>query len=255
MMIAVLSPSKDLNYKAELPFQSTDLPRLWEHTQQILPVIKKKKSAALRKLMDISVKLAQENANRYQEFSDQFTKDNSRPAIYAFAGDVYRGLEAYQLNKSEIDYAQDHLRILSGLYGLLKPMDLIQAYRLEMGIGLKVGKHKNLYSFWKNTLTDLLQKDLELTQSQYLINLASQEYFEAIDLQALKVPVINIHFREYKKNELMFVSFTAKKARGLMARFMINEKLERASQLKEFNLENYNYENGMSSNQDWYFIR
>jgi cytoplasmic iron level regulating protein YaaA (DUF328/UPF0246 family) len=254
-MIALISPSKDLNYKSEFPVASKDLPRLFDQSKIILEVIKKKKVKDLMKLMDISTKLAEENVRRYEVFSESFTKENSRPAVFAFAGDVYRGLEAYTLNKVQLNYCQKHLRILSGLYGLLRPYDLIQPYRLEMGIPLKVNKHKDIYSFWGSTITELLQKDIEESKSKHLINLASQEYFEAIKVKELKVPVINIHFREYKNNKLSFVSYTAKKARGLMAKYMALENLKSADELKGFNLENYQHDSGLSSAADWYFIR
>ncbi len=254
-MIAVISPSKDLNYKSVVPFPSTDLPRLFDQSKRILEVIRKKKVKDLMKLMDISTKLAEENVNRYQNFSEEFTNENSRPAIFAFDGDVYRGLDSYSLNQSQIQYCQNHLRILSGLYGLLRPFDLVQAYRLEMGIPLKVQKSKNLYTFWGSTITDLLQSDILESNSKYLINLASKEYFEAIQLDRIKVPVINIHFREYKKNGLSFVSYTAKKARGLMAKFMVLENLNSAEQLKSFNLDNYHFESELSSANDLFFIR
>jgi uncharacterized protein len=254
-MIALISPSKDLNYKSVVPYPSTDLPRLFDQSKLILEVIKKKKIKDLMKLMDISAKLAEENVNRYQHFSEEFTVENSRPAIFAFAGDVYRGLEPYTLDTNQLQYCQTHLKILSGLYGILRPFDLIQAYRLEMGIPLKVQKSKNLYSFWGNTITDLLQEDINESKSEHIINLASKEYFEAIKLDRIKVPVINIQFREHKKNGLSFVSYTAKKARGLMAKFMAIENLDHAEQLKNFNLENYHYEGELSSASDWFFIR
>lgn len=254
-MLAVLSPSKDLNYKSPVPIDSKDLPRLFEKSKIILDVLKKKKVKELMKLMDISSKLAQENVNRYHSFSEEFTIDNSRPAIFAFDGDVYRGLEAYTMNSTQLEYCQQHLRILSGLYGLLKPYDLIQPYRLEMGVPLKVLKFKNLYAFWGTTITDLLQKDIEESKSEYLINLASKEYFESIDLSKMNVPVIHIQFRELRNNRLSFVSYTAKRARGLMAKFMSQENLTSAGDLKHFNLDNYKFESELSSPTEWFFVR
>jgi cytoplasmic iron level regulating protein YaaA (DUF328/UPF0246 family) len=254
-MIAVVSPSKDLNYKSEIPFKSNDLPRLFGQTMQILEVIRKKKVKELMKLMDISTKLAEENVKRYQNFSDVFTPLNSRQAIFAFDGDVYKGLDAYSLQKSQLDYCQNHLRILSGLYGLLKPFDLMQAYRLEMGVPLKVNRKKNLYEYWGTSITDLLKEDIEQTQSKHLINLASQEYFGVLQPERIGVPIINIHFREFKKNGLTFVSYTAKKVRGLMVKYMALEKLQTAEGLKNFNLDNYHFQPDMSSINDWFFIR
>lgn len=254
-MIAVVSPSKDLNYKSVVPLSSKDLPRLFDQSKRILEVIKKKKVKDLMNLMDISAKLAEENVNRYHNFSEEFTNQNSRPAIFAFYGDVYRGLESYTLNEIQLQYCQNHLRILSGLYGLLKPFDLMQAYRLEMGIPLKVNRRKNLYEFWGTSITDLLQEDLEQTQSNHLINLASQEYFGVLQSERIKVPIINIHFREFKQNGLTFVSYTAKKARGLMVRYMALKNLQVAEGLKNFNLDNYHFQPDLSSDTDWFFIR
>lgn len=254
-MIALISPSKDLNYTSDILFQSNDLPRLFDHSKKILEVISKKKRNALMKLMNISVKLADENLERYQSFSEDFNSTNSRQAIFAFAGDVYRGLDAFTLDAQSLKYSQEHVRILSGLYGLLRPFDLMQAYRLEMGIPLKVSRHKNLYSFWGSIITDLLQQDIEESKSKHLINLASKEYFEAIHLSKIKVPVINIHFREYKKNVLSFVSYTAKRARGLMIRQMAIDKMKIAEDLKNFNLEDYHFSSELSDDLNWFFIR
>lgn len=226
-----------------------------QDTQEILSVMKKKKSRDLVKLMTISQKLADENVLRYANFSNDFTDQNSRPALFAFSGDVYRGIEPHTLTRQQLDYCQSHLRILSGLYGLLKPYDRMQAYRLEMGIPLAIQKHKNLYSFWGNRITRLLQRDLEETNSKFLINLASNEYIESINRDELTVPVINIHFREIKKNVLNFVSYTAKKARGLMVRYMAQNNAMTPGQLKQFDLENYQYAENISSETEWYFVR
>ncbi len=254
-MLAIISPSKDLDYKSELPFRSTDIPRLTNQSFELIQHLQKKNSKTLMKLMDISEKLAQENVLRFQNFKSDFTAENSRPAIYAFAGDVYRGLDAYRLNEKQIQYAKHHVRILSGLYGLLRPMDQIQPYRLEMGVALKINRKKNLYAFWGDQITQLLKADIQDENSKVLINLASQEYAAALDFAALGVPVIQIQFREYKNGTLRFVSYTAKKARGLMLRFMIQNNLKKQDELKEFNLEDYSYDPELSSMKEWFFIR
>ncbi len=254
-MIAIISPSKDLNYKSPVPIDSEDLPRLLHESNIILEVIRKKNVKALMKLMNISEKLAHENMNRFQNFSEVFNKDNSRPSIFAFSGDVYRGLDAYSLTSKQINFAQNHIRILSGFYGLLRPLDLIQAYRLEMGLALRVSRKKNLYNFWGTKITALLKKDLDDSKSKTLINLASKEYSDALQFDQLNIPVIQIHFREYKKNGLKFVSFTAKIARGLFARFMILENVSNPVELKQFNFEHYTFAPELSSATDWYFVR
>ncbi|HEX5624625.1 MAG TPA: peroxide stress protein YaaA [Saprospiraceae bacterium] len=254
-MIAIISPSKDLNYKSELPMDSGELPRMLEDSSKLLTVLKKKKSRDLMKMMDISEKLAHENVLRYQNFSSEFTSENSRPAIFAFAGDVYRGLDAGSLNKKQLKYTQSHLRILSGLYGLLRPLDRMQPYRLEMGVPLAAGKTKNLYGFWGSRITDLLNQDLQETKSKYLINLASKEYYDAVREKELKAAVIHIHFRELKSGQLRFVSYTAKRARGLMARYMALEGCKKPEDLKGFNLEDYAFDASLSNDSNWYFVR
>lgn len=254
-MIAVLSPSKDLDFKKELSFTSDRLPYFKEQIGTIVQQMKKKRPNALMKLMDISEKLAIENANRYAAFDVEFKNAQARPALFAFSGDVYRGLDSYSLNKKQIEYCDRHLRILSGLYGMLRPLDLMQAYRLEMGLPLKIGRKKNLYEFWKKPLTGLLNEELKNSKSSHLINLASQEYFSAIDQNDLAVPVIHIHFREFKNNRLSFLSYNAKKARGLMARYMALSNCLNTESLKGFNLEQYSFEEKLSNEAEWYFVR
>ena len=254
-MLAIVSPSKDLNYKSPIPIQSDDLPRMVDRSMDLIAALRKKSVKALMKLMDISEKLALENFQRYQNFSPAFIPANSRPAMFAFAGDVYRGLDAYTLDKKQIQFAAKHIRILSGLYGLLRPLDLMQAYRLEMGIPLKISRKKNLYGFWGDSVTELLQEDLNKTNSQALINLASQEYFDVLNLNKIDQPIIHIHFREYKNETLRFVSYTAKRARGLMLRYLILNKLTQADALKLFNFENYAFDPELSSSTEWFFIR
>ncbi len=254
-MLALLSPSKDLDYKTPPPISGGQLPRLLSETEKLVSVLRKKNSRDLMKLMDISEKIAIENTNRYQHYSSTFDTTNARPAIFAFSGDVYRGLDARSLNKTQIQYCEKHLRILSGLYGLLRPLDLMQAYRLEMGTSLTVGKSKDLYHFWKAIITDLLRKDLEETKSKHLVNLASQEYIQVLDLAHIPIPMIHVHFREYRNNKLTFVSYNAKRARGLMARYMALSSCKKALDLQGFNLDAYGYAPEISDEWNWYFIR
>ncbi|MBK9642023.1 MAG: peroxide stress protein YaaA [Saprospiraceae bacterium] len=254
-MIILVSPSKDLDYQSNIEQNSTEIPRLWEKSWPIVEQLKKYSPKKLAALMDISPKLAAENHQRNQAFIQQFTKENSRPALYAFSGDVYRGLDVESLDPLSIHYCASHLRILSGLYGLLRPMDLMQPYRLEMSTALKIGRKKNLYQYWGNEIADLIQSDIEQQSGKYLINLASQEYFEAVQLKQIKVPVIDIHFREFKNGKMQFVSFNAKRARGLMVRYMAMEKTADVESIKGFDLESYTFDEKMSNEKSFYFIR
>ncbi|MCL4156052.1 UNVERIFIED_CONTAM: hypothetical protein GTU68_061648 [Idotea baltica] len=189
--------------------------------------------------MSISDNLAQLNWERNQNFSVPFTPKNARPAIFAFNGDVYQGLDAYTISDKKLVDLQDKLRILSGLYGVLRPMDLMQPYRLEMGTPLKVGRKKNLYEFWKKTVTDSLNSELE--DDELFVNLASNEYFGAVDTKALKVPVITPIFKDWKNDKLKIISFFAKKARGSMVRYIVDTKAKTLEDIKGFNLDDYEY--------------
>lgn len=190
-------------------------------------------------LMDISDKLADLNHSRYQDFQEDHNKKNSRPAVYAFAGDVYTGLDAYSLPLDNLDFLQDSLRILSGFYGILRPLDLIQPYRLEMGTSLSVGRKKDLYELWQEKVTLFLNN--ELKDDETFVNLASQEYFKAIDTTKLKVPVITPVFKDFKNGQLKIISFYAKKARGSMTRFIVENEITSGEELKAFDLDGYRY--------------
>lgn len=203
--------------------------------------------------MAISKDLSQLNYERNQDWSLPFTKDNARPAIYAFNGDVYRGLDAYTIPKSKIKKLQDTVRILSGLYGVLKPLDLIQPYRLEMGTKLEVGKQKNLYGFWKDELTKALNEELD--DDELFLNLASVEYFKAIDRKALKVPIVDVDFKELKNGEYKTIGIYAKLARGFMARYIIDHNAETLDDVKGFDLENYRYHEKLSVENKLVFTR
>ena len=204
-------------------------------------------------LMEISDKLADLNWKRNNTWKTPFTSDNARPAMYAFAGDVYIGMDAYTISEDKIDMLQDRLRILSGLYGLLKPLDLIQPYRLEMGTQLPVGEYKNLYEFWRKKLTATLNK--ELKKGELLINLASNEYASAIDFKVLKVPVITADFLDLKDGKLKMISFFAKKARGMMVRYIIDTNAETIADLQGFNYEGYSFDANLSKGYTLVFTR
>ncbi len=252
-MLIVLSPAKRLDFTpADPTIPATDR-RFMEDTAQLSRTAKRQTRADLRRLMGISEALAELNQARFKAF-DAASTDGVQ-AAFAFAGDVYEGLRARELNKDAVTWAQDHLRILSGFYGLLRPLDRIQPYRLEMGVRLATRRGSSLYDFWGDRLSQQLNTDAEGQVEPVLVNLASQEYFGAVDAKALRLPVITPHFREEKDGHSRIVSFHAKKARGLMARFAIDQRIERAEDLKAFNSAGYRFDASASSNSDWVFTR
>lgn len=252
-MKIVLSPAKSLNFDKQLPTFNYSEPRFLKQAITIQNTLKKKNPKALSQLMDISDKLAELNWQRNQEWTTPFTLDNARQAIFTFDGDVYAGLNVYSLPVEKLPSLQDKLYILSGLYGLLKPLDLMQAYRLEMGTSLAIGKNKNLYEFWKKTITQTLNEELQT--GELFINLASNEYFSAVDVKTLKVPVITPEFRDYKDGKLKMISFFAKKARGMMVRYIIDANSETIDDLKEFNYDGYSFDANLSKNNVLVFTR
>ncbi len=253
-MKIVISPAKSLNFESELPTTKYTQPNFLEQSEKLNKILAKKKPKALSELMGISDNLAQLNWERNQQFSTPFTLKNARPAVYAFNGDVYQGLDAYTISEKNIDKLQDTLRILSGLYGILQPLDLVQPYRLEMGTSLKVGRKKNLYEFWKTDLTAHL--NAELKDDELFVNLASNEYFGAIDEKTLKVPVITPIFKDWKNDKLKVISFFAKKARGSMVRYIIDSNAKTLDDIRGFDLDEYIFskEHTLKENQP-VFIR
>ncbi|MFV7235975.1 peroxide stress protein YaaA [Flavobacterium sp. ZB4R12] len=252
-MKIVISPAKSLNFEKELPTKLHTEPRFLKESRQVHKVLKQKKPADLADLMGISDKLADLNWKRNQEWKTPFTIENARPAVFTFDGDVYTGLDGYSIPIEKLETLQDSLRILSGLYGLLKPLDLIQAYRLEMGTKLAIGESKNLYEFWKSTVTKALNKELE--KGELFINLASTEYFSVIDVKTLKVPVITPEFKDYKNGKLKIISFFAKKARGMMVRYIIDTNAKTIDDLKGFNYEGYQFDANLSEGNHLVFTR
>ena len=252
-MKIVISPAKSLNFEKQLPTSRFTEPKFLKEATTIQKTLKKKKPKQLMELMDISDKLAELNWQRNQAWQTPFTTDNARAAVYAFDGDVYQGLDVYTLAEDKLDVLQDKLRILSGLYGLLQPLDLMQPYRLEMGTTLPIGKNKNLYEFWKKTVTKSLNE--ELTKDELFVNLASNEYFSAVDTKTLKVPVITPEFKDFKDGKLKMISFFAKKARGLMVRYIIDNDIETLEGLKGFNYEGYSFDASLSSGNKLVFTR
>ncbi|QYN46823.1 peroxide stress protein YaaA [Gilliamella sp. ESL0405] len=254
-MLTIISPAKTLDYQSPLITSDYSKPQFMPETQQLVEVCKKLSANELAKLMSISPKLAEVNYQRFQDWHANFTPDNARQAILAFKGDVYEGLHVEDFTDKDLSFAQSHLRILSGLYGVLRPFDLIQPYRLEMGIRLKNGHNSNLYQFWGDKLTDYLNKELAQSATPTLINLASNEYFKAIKAKQLKASIIHPIFLDKSKGEFKVISFYAKKARGLMSRFIIKNNINQSNDIKSFNLEGYQFDSKRSTELEWFFIR
>ena len=252
-MKIVISPAKSLDFERQLPTNKTSKPLFLKEAKIINGFLKKLKPSDLSEIMHISDNLAQLNWQRNKSFKTPFTSENARPAIYAFNGDVYLGLDGYSIPEEKLDILQNKLRILSGQYGILKPFDLMQAYRLEMGTQISINETKNLYEFWKELLTNSLNK--ELKKNELFINLASNEYFSVIDTKKLKVPVITPEFKDYKDGKLKMISFFAKKARGLMVRYIIDHDVETLDQLKSFNSEGYVFDENLSKENTLVFTR
>jgi len=252
-MLMVLSPAKTLDYESELATAKYTQPRFLDDSCQLIDELKPLEPHDLSNLMGISDKLGQLNAQRYQNWHTPFTPDNARQAVLAFKGDVYTGLQAETLGPKEFDFAQKHLRILSGLYGLLRPLDLMQPYRLEMGTRFENARGKDLYAFWGDRITDALNG--ELGDDGVLINLASNEYFKSVKSKKLTGTIITPSFKDLKNGKYKIISFYAKKARGLMARFAIENGITDPEGLKGFNLEGYYFSPENSGERDWVFLR
>lgn len=238
-MKILLSPAKSLDFETKLPTVKTSQILFLAEAEKINTVLEKKSKQQLKDLMSISDKLAELNYQRYKTFSPPFNAENARPAIYAFSGDVYLGLDAYTISEKNIEKLQDSVRILSGLYGLLKPLDLIQAYRLEMGTDLDVNGAKNLYEFWGDKITKALNE--EITDAEIVLNLASNEYFKSVNSKNLSGTLISPVFKDFKNGKLKIISFFAKKARGSMARFAVDNDVKNLKELLTFDIDGYHY--------------
>ncbi|MBW8880688.1 MAG: peroxide stress protein YaaA [Asticcacaulis sp.] len=250
-MLTLLSPAKSLDVTPHHAGRDATTPRFPDQSARLLKSLKRLKTKAIGALMDISKALSELNYQRYQGFEDQA----EMPAAFMFDGDVYLGLEARTLDGEALDWAQDHIRILSGFYGVLKPLDAIRPYRLEMGSQLKSGRANSLYEFWGDTIAKSLTAELKAQGSDTLVNLASTEYARAALTRGLKVKVVSPRFLEEKGNEAKIISFFAKKARGLMARFMIDHRIDDAEGLKGFDVAGYRYRADLSKDGDWVFSR
>ncbi len=252
-MLIVLSPAKRLDFTEADPALPASERRFHEDTASLARTARGRTVAELRRLMGISDDLARLNRARFQAFNAEST--DGVQAAFAFAGDVYEGLKAREMDADALGWAQDHLRILSGLYGLLRPLDRIQPYRLEMGVRLKTRRGSSLYDFWGDRLSKQLNADAEGHADPTLVNLASQEYFGAVDARALKLPVVTPHFRETRDGESRIISFFAKRARGTMARFAVDQRINTAEDLKAFDRDGYRFDEAASTETDWIFIR
>lgn len=254
-MLMVISPAKTLDYTSPLATQEYSLPRYLEQSAQLIEVLRKISPNELAELMKLSDKLAGLNVARFTEWQPDFTLENARQAILAFRGDVYTGLDADSLSAADFKYAQQHLRILSGLYGVLRPLDLMQPYRLEMGTKLDNPVGANLYEFWGEQITDSLNQCLAEQKTDVLLNLASNEYFKAVKPKQLKATLIDVDFKDLKNGQYKIISFYAKKARGMMARYVIENKIDSVAGLRKFNTQGYYYSAEQSKPEHLVFLR
>ncbi len=253
MIQALLSPAKKLDTKSATPISEHSQGVFLKEAEELNKVLREKSPNELSQLMHISDKLAELNWQRNQEWQLPFDLENARQAVYLFDGDAYAGLDARTISEDKIDYLQKTLRILSGQYGVLKPLDLIQPYRLEMGTKLAFENFKNLYDFWGNSITEQINKSLET--NDYLVNLASNEYFKVIDKKSIKATIITPVFKDFKNGKLKVISFFAKKARGAMVRFMVDHQITQIEELKNFNTYDYLFDEKLSSEKEWVFTR
>ena len=241
-MLALISPAKTLDYESTLPTDVHTLPRLLDQSQQLIDLSRKMSATEISKLMSVSEKIANLNVERFRDWDADFSFANARQAIFAFKGDVYTGLDAYSLSHDDLAFAQNHLRSLSGLYGLLRPLDLMMPYRLEMGIRLKNERGTNLYDFWGDRIIDLINEDLAQAGSNVLVNIASDEYYKSVKESKINADIIKPVFLDQKNGQYKVISFYAKKARGLMARYIIQNKAEKIDDLKSFNVDGYYFD-------------
>ncbi|GMQ30306.1 peroxide stress protein YaaA [Algoriphagus confluentis] len=250
-MLILISPAKTLDYSTP-EFKNHSHPEFVSDINNLVNVMKKKSAQEIADLMQVSENLATLNEARYKTFQKEFNPENAKQALLAFKGDVYTKIEVESFSPEDFEFAQNHLRILSGLYGLLKPLDLIQPYRLEMGTPLSTSKGKNLYEYWGTKIAKAIQTT---AQGKPIVNLASQEYFKAVDQKALKSPVITVHFKEFRNEKYQTIGLYAKQARGMMTNFAIKNKISDPAHLKAFNEEKYEFSEGLSSTFDWVFVR
>ena len=255
-MLAILSPAKTLDFDNPLVTDQHSAPEFTKDSAALIKTLRKLEPADIGSLMGISDKLATLNHDRYAQWSAKFDENSgARASILAFKGDVYLGLSAQTMSKQDFTWAQKRLRVLSGLHGLLRPLDRIHPYRLEMGTALANARGKDLYQFWGGKVTQALNETLAEQRSKVLINLASNEYYKVVQPENIDGRIVTINFKEWRRDAYRFVSFSAKKARGLMARYMIDQRAEKADDLKSFDVEGYRYNEELSSQHEWIFTR
>jgi hypothetical protein len=254
-MLIVISPAKTLDFETAPITKDHSQPGFLKESRQLVSQLKILTPAKVSSLMKISDKLGVLNFLRFNEWKTPFTLDNSKQALLAFKGDVYTGIDAETFSSQNLKFAQKHLRILSGLYGVLKPLDLIQAYRLEMGVKFENRKGKDLYEFWASKLTDQINQDLKASKSKHLINLASNEYFKSLQTSDINAEIIVPVFKDYKNGKYKIISFFAKKARGQMSAYIIKNKLKDPEDIKDFNIDGYKFNKSASSESNWVFQR
>jgi len=251
----LISPAKSLDFETETKFEDHSIPNMLDDTEILVDAARKLSRSKLAQTMKLSEKLADLNFQRFQNFSTPFHLGNAKQAAFVFNGDTYTGLKANTLGKRDMEFAQKHLRILSGLYGILRPLDLIQPYRLEMGSKFLTRRGTNLYDFWGNSITNAINTLLESHQNKALINLSSSEYFKVVNQKELTGPVLTPIFKEKKKGQLRTIGMFAKQARGAMARFIISNRIDKIDGVKEFNENGYKYSNELSDEKNWLFTR
>lgn len=254
-MIITLSPSKGQDFENKAPSNSHSMPVHLAESKELIKVVKKQSSAEIMRLMSVSENIANLNYERFQSFQTPFTSQNAKQAMFAFKGDVYSGLATSTMNESNFQYAQSCLRILSGLYGCLKPLDLIQAYRLEMKTKLKTNKGENLYQFWGDKITNEVNQSIADSDSKYLLNLASNEYWKSVKPKQINAKIINVAFKEEKDGKSRIIAIFAKKARGMMADFIIRNEIKSAQGVKDFNYADYKFDKSNSTEDQFIFTR
>lgn len=254
-MLALISPAKTLDFETPAPTEFASQPQFLDDSQKLIETARQLAPHQISSLMGISDKLGQLNFDRFANWQRPFNSDNAKQALLAFKGDVYTGLGAENFSEADFKFAQNHLRILSGLYGLLRPMDLIQPYRLEMGTRLSNPRGDNLYQFWGERITEALNRDLASQTQPRVVNLASNEYFRAVQPGKLTAPVITPVFKDWKNGRYKIISFYAKKARGMMSAFMIRERLARVEDLQRFTEGGYRFDAALSTQSEWVFTR
>ena len=252
-MKVLLSPAKSLDFKSQLPTEKNSALCFEKEADYLNSILKRKSPKDLSELMGVSSKIAELNYERNHDWSLPFTYKNARQAVYAFSGDVYKGLDAYSIDNDKIDFMQSTVRIISGLYGLVKPLDLIQPYRLEMGTKISFDNNRNLYDYWREKIT--YQLNSELTENEPVLNLASNEYFKAIDTKVIKSDIYSANFKQFKDGDYKTIAIFSKKARGMMTRYIVENNITDIGSLKLFNCDGYDYHENLSSEKELIFSR